>query len=125
MMVLPEVIERYIAAYNEKNIAAMLTCLAEDVVFLNVSDGVVTAETSGKQAFAELAELSAQAFETRKQRVTNAISVGDTTLAEIEFFARVAADQPNGWKTGQSLQFNGASAFRIKDGLIVSIVDES
>ncbi len=33
MTAIPDVINRYIAAYNEKNIAAMLTCLAEDVVF--------------------------------------------------------------------------------------------
>jgi len=37
----------------------------------------------------------------------------------------VAIDLPNGWKAGQSLSFTGASAFRIRDGKIASIVDES
>lgn len=125
MTAFPDVIERYLSAYNRKDVVGMLACLAENIVFSNLSDGVVTAETFGKQAFADLAKLGAQALETRDQSVTNAITVGDLTLVEVEFNARVAADQPNGWKAGQSLKFNGASAFRVEDELIVSIVDES
>ena len=125
MSPLPAVIEAYIAAYNRKDVPAMLACLSDDIVFRNISGGDVTAEASDKTAFAQMAEFGATAFETRCQRVTNAITVSDTTLAEIDYTAVVAIDLPNGWKAGQQLGFTGASAFRIRDGKIVSIVDES
>ena len=125
MSPLPAVIETYIAAYNRKDVPAMIACLSDDVVFRNISGGVVTAEASNKTAFAEMAEFGATAFETRSQMVTNAITVADTTLTKVDYDAVVAIDLPNGWKAGQRLSFTGASAFRIRDGKIASIVDES
>lgn len=122
---LPEVIDAYISAYNRKDVDGMLACLSETVHFRNISDGEVNAEAKDKAAFAEMAAFGASAFEARKQTVTNAITVADTTLVEIDYTATVAKDLPNGWKAGQALAFSGASAFRIEDGMIVSIVDES
>ncbi len=52
---LPGAIQSYIDAYTRKDVAAMLECLSEDVTFCNISDGEVTTETCGKQAFAQLA----------------------------------------------------------------------
>lgn len=125
MAALPEVIAAYVAAYNAKDVDSMLACLTQDVRFQNLSGGEVTAETSGKDAFAELARFGASAFGTRRQTVTNAITVADRTLAEIAYSAVVAIDLPNGWKAGQKLDFSGASAFRIVDGKIAEIVDQS
>jgi ketosteroid isomerase-like protein len=122
---LPELIEAYIAAYNHKDVEGMLAGLAENVSFRNISGGEVTAEASGKQSFEDMAKLGASAFETRHQKVTNAITVGGITLVQIDYSAVVSADLPNGWKAGQKLAFSGASAFRIEGGQIVSIVDES
>ncbi|MFN4102433.1 MAG: hypothetical protein ACK4GT_21955, partial [Pararhodobacter sp.] len=85
----------------------------------------VTAEASDKQSFADMAKFGASAFETRHQKVVNAITVAGTTLAQIDYAAVVATDLPNGWKAGQTLAFSGSSAFRVEDGKIVSIVDES
>lgn len=103
----------------------MLACLSDDVTFCDIFDGEVTSETSGKQAFAELAGLGVQAFASRHQKVVKVISVADTTLIEVGYSAVVAVDLPNGWKAGQQLQFRGGSAFRVAGGLIVSIVDQS
>ncbi|WP_170346214.1 nuclear transport factor 2 family protein [Ruegeria atlantica] len=122
---LPGIIQTYIDAYNRMDVAAMLACLSDDVTFSNISGGEVTAETSGKQAFAELASFGIQAFASRHQKVVNVISVVDTTLIEVDYSAVVAVDLPNGWKAGQNLQFRGGSAFRIAGGLVVSIVDQS
>lgn len=122
---LPDLIEAYIDAYNRKDVEGMLMCLADNVFFQNISGGEVTAEASDKQSFADMAKSGASAFETRHQKVVNAITVAGTTLAQIDYAAVVATDLPNGWKAGQTLAFSGSSAFRVKDGKIVSIVDES
>lgn len=122
---LPDVIVAYLAAYNRMDVAALLDCLSEDVTFQNFVDGQVTVDSTGKQAFSELATAGVQAFEKRQQRATNVITVAGTTLIEVEFSALVAADLPNGWKAGQTLKFQGASAFRVEDRKIVSITDQS
>ncbi|MBO9436374.1 nuclear transport factor 2 family protein [Ruegeria sp. R13_0] len=122
---LPEVIAAYIAAYNRMDVAGMVACLSDDVAFRNIVDGDVTMETSGKQAFSDLASAGVQAFKSRQQTVTNMITVGTVTLVEIDYSAVVSADLPNGWKAGQQLRFRGASAFRVEDGRIVSITDQS
>ncbi len=122
---LPDPIETYIDAYNRKDVEGMLMCLAGNVFFQNISGGEVTAEALDKQSFEQMARFGASAFESRQQKVVNAITVAGTTLAEIDYTAVVATDLPNGWKAGQKLAFSGASAFRVEDGKIISIVDES
>ncbi|MDP5218753.1 nuclear transport factor 2 family protein [Ruegeria sp. 2205SS24-7] len=122
---LPNVIETYINAYNQKDVDGMLACLCNSVEFQNITEGVVSASTTGKQEFRELAQLAVQLFESRRQTVTHIISVADTTLVEIDFTARVAMDTSNGWKAGQELRLSGAAAFRVANGKIVSIIDES
>ena len=124
-MILPPVVRAYLDAYNAKNVEGMLACLAEDVTFRNISDGAVTAETAGKAAFAALAAFGVEAFASRHQAVTAAITVETITLAEIDYTAVVARDLPNGWQTGQQLAFRGASMFRVEAGLIIELVDQS
>ena len=125
MTKLPEVVSSYVDAYNRKDVDAMLSCLAENVFFQNISGGRITAETHDKPSLAEMAKFGASAFETRHQKVTNAITVAGTTLVEVAYSAVVAIDLPNGWKAGQKLAFSGASAFRVEGEKIISIVDES
>ncbi|WP_164870877.1 nuclear transport factor 2 family protein [Mesobaculum littorinae] len=125
MTSLPDVIETYIDAYNRKDVDGMMACLSDKVVFQNIADGQITAEAAGRETFREMAEFGASAFERRRQTVTNTVTVVDTTLIEVDYSAVVAKDLPNGWKAGQELVFSGASAFRIEDGMIASIIDES
>jgi hypothetical protein len=122
---LPSPIAAYIAAYNAKDVAAMLAQLSEDVVFEAIDGGGVTTEARGKAAFAELAHFAVEAFTSRRQEVTNAITVADTTLAEITYTAVVARDLPNGWTAGQDITLTGASSFRLRDGRITHLIDES
>lgn len=123
MMPLPAPIAAYLDAYNARDVEAMLACLAPDVRFRNLTDGAVTAEADGLAAFAELARAGAAAFSSRRQSVTNAITVAETTLAEIAYEAVVAQDLPNGWRAGETITLTGASLFRLADGLIAEIVD--
>tara|TARA_R110002020_G_scaffold39991_3_gene118317 strand:- start:6629 stop:7006 length:378 start_codon:yes stop_codon:yes gene_type:complete len=122
---LPEIVEAYISAYNARDIDRMIACLADEIHFRNFSGTELTAEAVGTAAFADLARFGASAFASRRQTVTHAISVFDTTVANIDFVAVVAMDLPNGWKAGQELSFKGSSLFRIANGKIVNIIDQS
>ncbi len=122
---LPEVVVRYLSAYNKRDVEGMLACLAEDVSFRNISSGSETIELTGRAAFEELARQGAAAFSARRQSVLNYIVVDDLSVLDIEFTATVAQDMENGWRAGQELRFSGASAFTVRDGLIVRLVDES
>lgn len=123
-MELPAVITAYLDAYNSLDVDAMLSCLGEDVVFLNVADGQVNAETRGKSAFADLARLGAQAFTERRQHVADAILMTGRAMLKIDYTATVAADLPNGWKQGQQLAFEGRSYIEWRGDAITLIVDE-
>ena len=122
---LPEVISRYIAAYNNLHVQGMLDCLTDDVEFQNISSGKMDTHTTSKEDFENLANMGVTAFSSRNQSILNSISVSNTTLVQIDYHAVVAADLPNGWKAGQELKFTGASAFEITDGKISKVVDQS
>lgn len=117
------VIDDYIAAYNAKDVAGMLACLDDDIEFANLANGVVTAQTQGKAAFGELAAFGVAAFATRRQTVTDRMSVGDRAMLRIAYQATVAQDLPNGWTAGQTLSFDGTSYFELRAGRIVRIID--
>ncbi len=122
---LPNIITDYIAAYNARDVDAMLATLADEVRFENVSGGASTHITEGKTAFAQLANTGVTLFSERRQTVSNAIVGGDRVAVEIAYHAVVAADLPNGWKAGDVLDLTGKSFFQVRDGLIVDILDVS
>jgi ketosteroid isomerase-like protein len=124
-MQLPPIVENYIEAYNAMDLDGMLQCLTDDVRFQNILDGQVNVETRGKEQFAELARRGASAFHMRKQEAVRCIVVGTHVMAEIAYTATVAKDLPNGWRAGQHLAFSGASYFRLEDGRISEIIDQS
>lgn len=125
MQNLPPAIAGYLEAYNRKDVDGMLLHLTDDVAFSNLSGGQLTAQATNKDAFREMAAIGVLAFESRVQLVKNAITVADITAVQIDYSAVVATDLPNGWRKGQTLNFAGASLFRLRDGQIASIVDES
>jgi ketosteroid isomerase-like protein len=122
---LPYAVEVYINAYNAMDVEGMLACLTDDVVFKNYSGDQLTAEASDKAGFEELARMGVNAFKERKQTIKKAFTMGDTTVLTIQYDAVVAQDLPNGWKAGQKLDFRGASEFRLRDGKIIRITDQS
>lgn len=125
MTELPPPISAYLRAYDARDVPGMIACLAQDVRFRNISGGAVNAQADGREAFREMAEFGARAFSERAQTVLSAITVADTTLVRIGYRAVVARDLPNGWKAGQNLAFEGASLYRLRDGLIAELIDES
>ena len=125
MASLPEPIDAYMTAYNALDLPGMLACLADDVHFRNLSGGKLTAETTGKQAFEELARIGIKIVASRRQMALHAITVADTTLVEIAYCAVVASHPPSGWTAGERIELVGASLFRLDGGKIVQLIDRS
>ncbi|MFC0269646.1 nuclear transport factor 2 family protein [Kushneria aurantia] len=125
MDTLPPIIVRYIAAYNDMDIASMIDCLSDDVRFLNKFDGQVTNETNGRAEFRALAEQGVAAFSERRQTVSACIAMDDRAALRIDYNATVRCDLPNGWKTGQEIAMKGTSFFSMAGGKITEIIDAS
>lgn len=118
-------VEKYVEAYNAFDIEGMLLLLHEEIVFRNISNGVVNAETKGKEAFRELAGQSTKLFSQRCQTITEVGFQGDRVEAEIDYEGTLAADMPNGLKAGEKIALKGKSVFEIKDGKLLLIEDYS
>jgi hypothetical protein len=120
-----DLIARYLAAYNAFDIEAMLAQLDPAVRFENYSNGQLSAETSGIDAFRQLAEQSKGLFSEREQRVTGLALDGETVVADIAWRGVLAADVPDGPRAGTALEMSGRSEFSFGACGITKIVDRS
>lgn len=118
-------VDHYIDAYNRKNIDDMLMSVHPQVEFKNISAGVVNASTNGGAELRTLAQQSLSLFSERHQKIESFELQGSVAIATIDFRAVVAADQPNGLKKGQVLNFSGRSEFEFQNGSISKITDFS
>ena len=121
----PTIVARYIDAYNRMNVQAMLDCLSGDVRFINRSNGEMTNETHGIEAFRALAEQGVQLFAEREQTILDCIAIDDRAAVRIGYRAKVKTDLPNGWKAGQEVKMTGTSFFMISEGKISEVIDAS
>ncbi|UXY15446.1 nuclear transport factor 2 family protein [Chitiniphilus purpureus] len=120
-----EIVDRYIDAYNRKDIDGMLLTVHPQVEFKNISADVVNAHTQGVDELRALARQSLPLFAERNQSIRVFEVDGATATALIDFHAVVAADLPNGLKKGQVLDIPGRSEFEFQDGMIARITDIS
>jgi len=118
-------IDRYIDAYNRKDVKAMLLTMHGDVVFENYTAGNLGLRTPGVEELRHLAESSRHLFSARRQTITAYHQDADTAYAQIFFEGTFAVDLPNGVRAGQSIAMNGRSEFRERDGLLIYIADHS
>ena len=121
----PTIVARYIDAYNRMNVQAMLDYLSGDVRFINRSNGEMTNETHGIEAFRALAEQGVQLFAEREQTILDCIAIDDRAAVRIGYRAKVKTDLPNGWKAGQEIEMTGTSFFMISEGKISEVIDAS
>mgnify|MGYP003726123309 CR=1 FL=1 len=117
-LVLDDVINRYLACYNARDIDGMLDCVTEDVVFENISNTGQSMRLDGRDMMRQVAELSGNAFSYRRQRLVNIVSGGSKAAAEIEFEGKAAVDLPNGIKSGETVKVRGASFFEFRGNLL-------
>jgi hypothetical protein len=120
-----QIIEAYIQAYNQFDIAGMMANLSEGVVFENVTNGIVDLRLEGIEAFRQQAEAATAYFSQRQQIPTNRMFEGNVVTVSIEYKAALAIDLPNGMKNGDTLTLQGTSRFEFEGEAIVLIRDES
>lgn len=119
------VIEQYINAYNRFDVDGMLALLTSDVLFEDVSDGQVTAATSGIAEFRQLAEQSKGLFSERRQTITALKFRPASVVASIAWRGVFAIDVPNGPAAGTVIELQGESEFEFSGERISRIVDRS
>lgn len=118
-------VERYLDAYNRKDVDAMLATMDDAVVFENYTAGALAIRTQGTAELRALAEHSRHLFSSRRQTVTAWREQGGSGSASILFEGTFAVDLPNGVRAGQSIVLEGRSEFRVHDGRLVYIADHS
>ena len=123
-MRLPTIIRTYVDAYNRKDVATLVNCVTDDIVFENVSNAGQSMRVEGRSAFAELAGQAAAMFSTRHQAIRTAFVDGDLVALEIDWTGTPAVDL-GPMKAGEHVALRGASFIAIDDGKFARIVDFS
>ena len=118
-------IENYVRAYNSFDIDEMLSGLHDRIVFKNISNGETTLELNGIEAFEDQAQQAVGLFAKREQKITDFVCNEETCEIEIDYSATLAADLPNGLKSGDKINLKGKSIFHFADGKIIEIQDIS
>ena len=122
--VLPDIVQRYLDAYNRRDVAALVECVSESVVFENVSNASASTRIEGRVAFAHLAAQAAEIFTVRRQVVRTAVIAAHRVALEIDWTGTPAIDVGE-LKAGQPVHLRGASFLTIEDGKLSNIVDLS
>ncbi|MEM9822880.1 MAG: nuclear transport factor 2 family protein [Bacteroidota bacterium] len=117
------IIQQYIQAYNQFDIAGMLQNLHPDIHFQNVNNGQLDLETKGIAAFKVQAEKATQYFKARQQKIAHWTFREDTVVVEIDYEGILAIDLPNGMKAGERLQLKGRSEFTFAAMKIIQLRD--
>lgn len=120
-----DVIAKYIACYNSRDIEGMLDFVTDDVVFENISNTGQSMRLEGKPAMRQVAELSGNAFSYRRQKLVNLIAHAGKAAAEVEFEGKAAVSLPDGTQPGETVKVRGASFFESRGGLLCRIADYS
>ena len=120
-----EIIESYISSYNSFDVDGMLKNLNENIVFENISNGVVEMKLEGINAFKDQAIAATKYFQEREQKITSWEFNEMVVSVLIDYQGILAIELPNGMKPGDTLKLKGKSTFTFLDKTVVKIVDES
>jgi hypothetical protein len=115
----------YLEGYNKFDITKMVKDFSDDIVFKNIQNEETSMVLTGIEEFKVQAESAKSYFTERKQKVVSFKHDGQNTEIEVEYFAVLAIDFPNGMKKGQEIKLTGRSIFEFKDDKIVSLTDIS
>ncbi|MEL7059356.1 MAG: GNAT family N-acetyltransferase [Acidobacteriota bacterium] len=119
------VIDHYLAAYNARDVEAMMHTMHPEVEFENVAGDQVTASAQGAEAFRALADRGAQLFASRHQRIASYEPTERGATVTIDFEGTLAEDLPDGPRAGETLRLTGRSEFELLDGRIRRLRDLS
>jgi hypothetical protein len=120
-----KIIQNYIEGYNQFDINKMIADFDESVIFENIQNGETNMTLNGIKEFTTQAEKGKEYFSARKQTITSLIQDEITAIIDIDYYAVLAIDFPNGLKAGQELNMKGKSIFQFLDDKIVKLTDIS
>ena len=120
-----KIIQNYIDGYNEFEVDKMTFNFDDNIIFKNIQNDQVNMTLNGIIAFKQQAELAKAYFESRRQQITSILHDTDKTEIEIDYFATLAMDFPNGLKKGEKLALKGKSVFVFQDNKIIQLTDIS
>src|SRR5690606_39088729 len=101
------IIQNYIEGYNKFDVEKMLLELDNEIIFQNIPNGDMNLTLNVINAFKDQAEKAKLYFEKRHQKITSIKHTEDQTEIEIDYFAVLGIDFPNGLKKGQKLKLKG------------------
>lgn len=119
------IIKNYVEGYNQFDIDKMTVDFIADIVFENIQNDEVNMILVGLNQFKEQAENAKAYFSTRLQTITAFNHFESRTEIEIDYYAVLAMDFPNGMKIGDELNLKGKSIFEFSDNKISKLSDIS
>lgn len=123
-MTLRAIIQTYLDAYNRKDVAALIACVADSIAFEHASSEGNGVRVEGREAFANLAAQGAALFTMRHQTVRTAVVEGDRVAIEVDWRGIPAVDLGS-MAAGVPVTRRGASFLTIAKGRLIRIVDIS
>ena len=112
----------YVDAYNRRDIEGMMACVAEDVVFEHLTNGHPTMTLTGKPAFRQQAEKSADLFSKREQILGDRTVADDVVSVKIDYSGTLAVAF-NEMAAGETIRMQSHSVFVLQDRLIAKLID--
>ncbi len=120
-----KIISNYIDGYNNFDIQKMIADFDENIVFENSSNGEINMSLTGLTSFKEQAEQAKSYFSERQQTIKSFKHEKEQTEIDIDYYAILAFDFPNGLKKGDELKLKGKSIFKFADDKIIKLTDIS
>lgn len=120
-----KIVKNYIDGYNQFDCDKMLFDLDENVVFENIQKGEINMSLIGLKALKQQAEQAKSYFTTRTQTIISFKHLGGETEIEIDYYAILGMDFPNGLKRGDELKLKGKSIFKFLNDKIIKLADIS
>lgn len=120
-----EIIDNYVASYNNFDIDGMTKDFSSDMVFKNTENGIIILNTHGIEEFKDVALKSKEFFTQRNLSVLQYDIDEEFAIIYTNFKAVLAQDINESLKAGDEFSVGAKTIFNIKNGKIISLEDYS
>jgi hypothetical protein len=120
-----KIIKNYIEGYNQFDVAKMIIDFDNNIVFENIQNGETNMSLKGLEQFRQQANQAKTYFTTRTQTIKSFKHLEMETEIEINYYAVLAMDFPNGLQKGEELNLIGKSVFEFNGSKIIKLTDVS
>lgn len=119
------IIQNYVDGYNQFDIEKMVADFDDKIIFENIQNNEINLSLNGVMAFKQQAETAKTYFTERIQTIKSFKHFDNRTEIDIDYFAVLAIDFPNGLTKGQKLNLSGKSVFVFEGNKIIKLTDIS